>query len=88
MCIVQIDLTIHHIQFLFIGIVQMNCLTKHDFVVSYIPLDFDEIQISLYSSSMWSIRFVNLYVWVHSTIPSTNFFSWPVKEINHIAKFK
>jgi len=60
MCIVQIDLSIHHIQFLFIGIVQMNCLTKHDFVVSYIPLDFDEIQISLYSSSMWSIRFVNL----------------------------
>jgi hypothetical protein len=62
MCIVQIDLTIHHIQFLFIGIVQMNCLSKHDFVMIYIPLDFDEIQNSLDSNSMWSIRLVNLYV--------------------------
>jgi hypothetical protein len=48
MCIVQIDLRLPHILLLLINIVQMHCLTKHDQVVSYIPLHFDEIQHSFY----------------------------------------
>ncbi len=49
MCIAQIDLSLSHLQLLLIGVVQMHCLTKHDEVVSYVPLHFDEIQCSFYS---------------------------------------
>jgi hypothetical protein len=59
MFIIQIVLNILHIQFLLINIVQMGCLIKHE-IVNYTTLYFNTIQI--YSSCMWSIRFVNLYI--------------------------